>query len=406
MAEELDSRRASAASMRWAGDRRAKATDSSQRVRGSHRVIQVDNFKSLLVAWIIGCHALLGYTAIGGWPYDEVNEVTMSPRSELLLSIFFGPTALFVIGTFFFLAGLFASAEMAHRGPAQFARSRVTRLGLPWLSFMLFVWPLLMWLAYRSAGQRLSYWQAFLGRQPFLDSGPLWFVQVLMYVSLGYALWRWRGWGFRFRLGATEGNHLLLAAVAIAVVSFVVRLAFPARSQQVLDLHLWQWPQCIGMFCLGAALSRHGWASEVPPAVARKCGIAVTVTLVVAPVLVFAAGVRNFARDGGPFLGGWHWQALALDAVEASLVVAGSVWLLAWAQRRLTSNAPILVASARGAYAAFILQVPVLIGLEIAARPVPLPGFAKGVLVGALAIAGSFLLGWLLAGRTKVGKIL
>ena len=39
----------------------------------------MDNFKSLLVAWIIGCHALLGYTAIGGWPYDEVNEVTMSP---------------------------------------------------------------------------------------------------------------------------------------------------------------------------------------------------------------------------------------------------------------------------------------------------------------------------------------
>jgi hypothetical protein len=143
-------------------------------------VIQVDNFKSLLVAWIIGCHALLGYAAIGGWPYDEVNEVTMSPRAELLLSIFVGPTALFVIGTFCFLAGLFAPAEMAHLGPAHFARSRVTRLGLPWLSFTLFVWPLFMWLAYRSAGQPLSYWQVFLDRQPFLDSGPLWFAQVLM----------------------------------------------------------------------------------------------------------------------------------------------------------------------------------------------------------------------------------
>jgi hypothetical protein len=35
-----------------------------------------------------------------------------------------------------------------------------------------------------------------------------------------------------------------------------------------------------------------------------------------------------------------------------------------------------------------------------------LPGLAKGVLVGALAIAGSFWLGWLLAGRAKLGKIL
>ena len=151
--------------------------------------------------------------------------------------------------------------------------------------------------------------------------------------------------------GATHGSHLLLAAVAISLTSFVVRLQFPARSQQILDLHLWQWPQCVGMFCLGAALSRQGWARKVPPAVARKCGIAVTITLVVAPVLAFASGVRNFARDGDQFLSGWHWQALALDAVEATLVVAGSVWLLAWAQRRLTSDAPILVSSARAAYA-------------------------------------------------------
>jgi hypothetical protein len=397
---------AAADSMRPAGRGEAKAGDSSQRVRGNRRVIQVDNFKSLLVAWIIGCHALLGYTAIGGWPYDEVNEVTMSPRAELLLSIFLGPTALFVIGTFFFMAGLFAAAEMAHRGPAHFARSRMTRLGLPWLSFTLLVWPLFMWLAYRSAGHRLSYWQAFLDRQPFLDSGPLWFAQVLMYVSLGYALWRWTRWSPRFRMRTTQGIDLFLAAAVITVASFVVRMQFPARSQQILDLHLWQWPQCVGMFCLGAALSRQGWARKVPPAVARKCGIAVTVTLLVAPVLVFSAGVRNFARDGDPFLGGWRWQSLALDAVEASLVVAGSVWLLAWAQRRLTSDAPILVASARGAYAAFILQVPVLISLEIAARPLPLPGFAKGVLVGALAVAGSFWLGWLLARHTKLGKIL
>jgi hypothetical protein len=125
-------------------------------------------------------------------------------------------------------------------------------------------------------------------------------------------------------MGAMLRSHLFLAAGAIALASFVVRLQFAARSQQIFDLHLWQWPQCVGMFCLGAALSRQGWARKVPPTTARKCGIAVIITILVAPVLAFAAGVRTFARDGDQFLGGWHWQALALDAVEASLVVAGS----------------------------------------------------------------------------------
>ena len=40
----------------------------------SRRMVPIDNLKAVLVAWIIAGHALLGYTAIGGWPYDEVSE--------------------------------------------------------------------------------------------------------------------------------------------------------------------------------------------------------------------------------------------------------------------------------------------------------------------------------------------
>ena len=114
----------------------------------------------------------------------------------------------------------------------------------------------------------------------------------------------------------------------------------------------------------------------------------------------------NFSRDGARFVGGWHPQALAFDVAEASLVVAGSVWLLGLAQRRLTSRAPLLAGSARAAYAAFMLQVPVLLSLEIAARPFPWPPLVKAVLVGTLAVAASFGLGWLLVRRTRLGKII
>jgi peptidoglycan/LPS O-acetylase OafA/YrhL len=103
--------------------------------------------------------------------------------------------------------------------------------------------------------------------------------------------------------------------------------------------------------------------------------------------------VVNFSRDGVRFLGGWHPQALAFDVVEASLVEAGSVWLLALAQRRLTSRTPVLAANARAAYATFMLQVPVLLSLEIAARPIPWPPKVKAVLVGTLAVAASVGLG-------------
>jgi hypothetical protein len=360
------------------------------------RLIAVDNLKALLVAWIIGFHALLGYTAIGGWPYDEVNEVTMSPTTEFLLSLVLGPTALVVVGTFFFMAGLFAPVSMRRHGPGRFSWNRLVRLGLPWLAFMLLIWPLFMWFAYRAAGYPLTYQQAFRGRQPFLDAGPLWFAQILLYASLGYALWNWRSGGRRLPPISAGSGLLMIAIGAMTLVSFATRLWFPARSQQILDLHVWQWPQCIGMFCLGLVLSGQGWAVRVPPRVVRFSGLIALSAIIFALMVALVAGVGDVNRDGGVFLGGWRWQALALDAVEASLVVAGSVWLLGMAQRHLAGMTGLRMVCARSAYAAFVLQAPVLLTFAILARLISIPALAKGVLVGTFAVVFSFGLGWLI----------
>ncbi|HEX7745916.1 MAG TPA: acyltransferase [Micromonosporaceae bacterium] len=376
----------------------------------TRRLPPVDNLKSVMVAWVIAGHALLGYSAIGGWPYDEVNEVTFDGRSELALAVVFGPSALFVMGTFFFLAGLFAPGSLARRGPARFAVDRALRLGVPFLCFVLLFWPLFMWFAYLAAGHRVSYWWVFTHRQPFLDSGPLWFAEVLLIFSLAYAAWA--GYAARRRRrperepGAVRSGHLVAATVAVAVVTFAVRLVAPARSTQILDLHVWQWPQCAALFVMGIAVSARGWAAAVPERVHRGCGRAVAATIAVVPVLAVAFGVSNLAADAGPFLGGWHWQAAALAGVEACLVVAGSVWILGLAQRRLAHAGPLSTACGRAAFAAFVLQAPVLLTLAIAARPLDLPAEGKAVLVGLLAVPTCFGLGRLFIDRTPLRGIL
>lgn len=380
----------------------------STRVR---RLPHVDNLRALMIAWIIGGHALLGYSAIGGWPYAEVQESRLDGRTELALAVIIGPSALFIIGTFFFVAGLFAPQAMARRGPKRFALDRIVRLGLPWLLFMLLIWPLFMWFAYLAAGRDVSYWWAFTHRTPFLDSGPLWFAMMLMYVSLGYAIWVWAVERYRPRprprrpLRELAGRHLVALGVAMTLGAFVVRLWFPARSKQILDLHVWQWPQCVGMFALGVAAARHNWAAHVPESVKRACGYTLLGVLVGLPVYAAAVGIDSVADDAGPYVGGWHWQAVALAALEAVLVVAGSVWVLGLAQRRLTRISRLWQACARGAFAAFMLQAPVLLTLSIVARPFQLPAEAKALLVGGIAVPLCFWLGWLLVDRTRVGRL-
>jgi fucose 4-O-acetylase-like acetyltransferase len=378
----------------------AQSTVSQDLPTDIRRFAPIDNLRAVLVAWVIVGHALAGYTVVGGWPYDEVTEATMPRNLEWILGTILGPTALFVMGTFFFLSGLLAAGSIARHGPAGFIRQRLFRLGLPWLLFTLLVWPVLMWAAYRSAGHPLPIWEALHARQPFLDSGPLWFVQILLYVSLGHALLTWgtQGWGFQPR-----AISLIAMAIAIAAASFIVRLWFPARSQQILDLHVWQWPQCIGLYALGVLVAHQGWAERVPLRTARRCGVTVALAVTTGIAVAALLGLSDFTRDSVPFLGGWHWQALSLDVVEATLVVAGSVWLLGCSQRWLTSRTGGLSRMARGAYLAYLLQAPVLIGLEIAGRSLDWPAVVKALIVAVVAVIGSFGLALLLTHRTAAG---
>jgi peptidoglycan/LPS O-acetylase OafA/YrhL len=61
----------------------------------SGRLPHLDNLRTVLVAWVIGGHALLGYAAVGGWAYDEFNEVTFAPSTELVLAAILGPSCLY-----------------------------------------------------------------------------------------------------------------------------------------------------------------------------------------------------------------------------------------------------------------------------------------------------------------------
>jgi hypothetical protein len=93
--------------------------------------------------------------------------------------------------------------------------------------------------------------------------------------------------------------------------------------------------------------------------------------------------------------------------LEGLLTVFGSIWLLAAAQRHLTGwtrRGPVL---ARSAYPAFVLQAPVLIGLALAMRPVPVPAEIKAGTVAFGGLALSFGLARLLVSRARVlGRLL
>jgi hypothetical protein len=369
---------------------------------GSIRLPHLDNLRTALVAWVIGGHALLGYSAVGGWPYDEVNEVTFAPPSELVLMLILGPSGLVVIGLFFFISGLLTERAVDRHGWQGYSRDRVLRLGVPWAVSALLVWPASVWLSYRGAGRDVSLWWVLTHRDPLLDSGSMWFALVLLVFSLAfamvYALLRRKAPRDSTRgSGPFTGPALAAVVLAIAAGSFVVRLGLSARSGQVGDLHLWWWPPCVGMFVLGIAVARRGWAEHVPDRMRRGCATVFLTTLVLLPVIALISGVRGGLGDIDPFLGGWHWQAAATAMAEAILVVTGSVWLVGLTEQRLDSSSVRTTRWAHAAFAAFVIQGPVLMTLATVARLVDAPAEIKAPFIAAAAIAICFWIGQLYA---------
>ena len=365
----------------------------------SERLLYLDNLKAVLIALIIAMHAALGYVGIlEAWTYSGLRETTLHPVVEMLLLVALSPFGFFLIALLFLVAGLLTPGSHDRKGGRRFVLDRLLRLGVPFALYVFLVQPALVYAVAHPFGNATgTFWQEYLGAEWQLDTGPLWFVGVLLVYSLAYAGWRrWRVPGPRAARPPTL-RTLVLTALVVAPLSFAIRLVYPYGGESGFsDLNFWQWPACIAVFVLGIRAARHGWVHEVPRGLVRLSRPLTWAGVVAMTVLLYVVGSRDVVDD---MLGGWNWYAAAFACIEAVLVVFGPVWLLDLARRRLGRPLPWGEQLGRSAYGAFMLQGVFLLGLAVLLRPVPAPAEVKAVLVAVCAVAGSFGTAWLLIQR-------
>jgi hypothetical protein len=368
--------------------------------RRSGRLLYLDNLKVLLIAAIIAMHGIAGYAGtLEVWTYTEMREVTLSAVSETAVVVLALPFGLFLIALLFLVAGLMSVPSIDRKGPGRFARDRLVRLGIPFAVYVLGIQPTVVYALEHPLGYAPgTYWQEFLGDEHRLDTGPLWFVGVLLIYSLAYAGWVHVRGPRRPAPGAPiRPTHLAIAAAIVAPASFAIRLVYPYGGEAgFTDLNLWQWPACIAVFALGITAARQGWATAVPEELRRTARTVTLCAVVAMSALLVTAGL---AERVGDMMGGANLLAAGFAALDAVLCLFGSVWMLCVAQRRLARPLPHGPALARSAYGAFILQTPVLIGLALALRGIHLPAEVKSLLVAAGGVSASYALAWLLITR-------
>jgi surface polysaccharide O-acyltransferase-like enzyme len=131
----------------------------------------LDRARTFLTLVVLLHHAVIPYTYFGH----------TDPKSWIGFDMIVLATDSFFMAMFFFLSGLFVWPGIARKGPANYLRDRLTRLGLPFVICAFTIIPI----AYYAISLRqhpeigfTEFWWTTITKGPW-PSGPIWFLWVL-----------------------------------------------------------------------------------------------------------------------------------------------------------------------------------------------------------------------------------
>ncbi len=375
------------------------------------RVAWADGLKVWLVVGVIVAHAVMAWTALEGWVLEEppVREPLLS---TLRLAALVG--SLFGMAVFFLVAGVFTPRSLARKGPGRYVRDRLLRLGVPLVVYLLLMAPVVEFV---DAQNNAGWDRGFLAFVPYSWAhhapgpwapGPLWFLEVLLLFSLGYALVRTLRPARPAAPAPLTPRILVAAGGLVALASFVIRLGLPLGQElsgvpPLNDLYFAQAPMWTAGFVLGVLAGERGWLDQMSATMSVLL-FRVAWGSVLAVVLI-AVGGTLLGADLEVFFGGGTWQSLALALPEAAIVVTMSLWLVDVFRRRVHAQGRLMRQMGRAAFAAFLVHQIVLVGTVLATRWVDWPPEVELVAAAAVAVAGSFGLGALLVRLPGVRRI-
>jgi peptidoglycan/LPS O-acetylase OafA/YrhL len=383
------------------------------------RLAYIDNIKWVMIFMVVLDHATVTYSGLGSWFYNQKSVI--DPIAKLLFSFYGSFAEAFFMGILFFVAATFVPASYDRKGFGRFVADRCARLGVPVLTFMFVLDPLIRFLVDLSAGRASwsrfasGYVSVIASGAVLARTGPLWFALALLVFSILYALARLvvsqvprrpasAGLVSRICMPAPRTIHVAALALMaiIATGSFFIRLAYPIGTAWF-NLQLCYFAKYVVLFPAGLWAARAGFLRSVP---ARIGKIWLRLAFVVGvPVWFLLLGLGGGLHSVSSYFGGWHWQAAGYAAWEAFFVVSVSLGLLVLFREKAEDPSPVTTFLARTSFGVYTFHPPILVAVSLVLQAVALYVVAKAVVAAALALAISLVVAALVRKLPRVGRI-
>jgi surface polysaccharide O-acyltransferase-like enzyme len=354
------------------------------------KIFYINHLKVLLTVLVILHHTFITYGAPGGWYYSQK---TTNAGALIPMTMFVAINQAFFMGFFFFLSAYFISPSFDKKGSLRFISDRLLRLGLPLMFYSLILSPILSYLVYYFAeGHHITYMQYLSGFHSWIDFGVLWFVAALLLFTLIYVLWRAVIKNTPSKnLPAPSAGIIILHAIIVGFISFLVRTTFPVGwVLKPLGFQLGHFSQYIALFIFGLIAYKNNWLNTLSHKTGKPMLVLVIFLILCFPLFYIIKVKLDMPMDW--FSGGWHWQSLLYAVWEQVIGFSIITMLLCYGKKLWNKPSVILDKLSRYTFAVYIFHPLVLISLSMAFRDCAVDPALKLLVVGPLAVAGSFLM--------------
>jgi len=240
------------------------------------------------------------------------------------------------------------------------------------------------------------------------DSGPMWFLYVLLLLTAGYTLWRQITKIESLRRFIPEEfsiprySYLLLLAIGLGCVTFLVRLVSPVDVFP-LGIPVGLMVQYAMMFSVGVIAVRYDWFEKMSRVHVRIWSITMAATF----VLFYLYGFLFLGIDSDPsvVLGGPTLHALVFALAENVMCVGMIFVLIPIFRSRYNDQGILLRNLSSSAYHMYLIHPPILVLVALGFASIPLIPVMKLAIVFPLAVILCYLASHYVLQRIRLNKL-
>ncbi|MCH5583652.1 acyltransferase family protein [Shimazuella sp. AN120528] len=363
-----------------------------------NRIYYLDHIRVFLTILVLFHHAALPYTPLEGvWYVSDMGHE--QAISSYILTFFIAINQAFFMGFFFFLAGYFTPFSLDRKKPRLFIKDRLIRLGIPILVYLFILSPIVQFMA---STEKLNFWTFYKAKILSLQSietGPIWFVEVLLIFTLIYVFLRfiWIKHPSNEEQAFPSSKKLLFTAILLGIFTFTIRLVYP--------IGFWVWgiqiaylPSYLLLFYIGIIAGRKNWLETIPKKTTKQW---IWCFAIVAPLfplsLLFFQGNTN---------GGFNLQAFSYAMWESLIAFGICLGLLALFRKYANETGALWSNLSRTAFTVYIIHPIILVGYALLLKSTSLQPLFKFFTVGFIGTVTCFLLASIIVKIPYVNKVI